>query len=193
MHPLTTSDLAFLLCTSSSTSPPRAPLMLRTTYGLVVVIQNDGSLAISISEQKPPRGKDMVVGGVCSVLASPVMLPVPQISQPQNEHYLLSPDFTTSTYLWSPSSAILDEWTPADEALLESLYSGEVEEEGGWFDGYLDWVGRAEDQLHGLGSSRLWRGPEESNNSFISVDSPKNQEGGLMGSFSKTRARERCG
>ncbi|KAK4675726.1 hypothetical protein QC764_0081070 [Podospora pseudoanserina] len=185
MHPLTTSDLAFLLCTSSSTSPPRAPLMLRTTYGLVVVIQSDGSLAISISEQKPPRGKDMVVGGVCSVLASPVMLPVPQIWQPQNEHYLLSPDFTTSTYLWSPSSASLDEWTPADEALLESLYSGEVEEEGGWFDGYLDWVGRAEDQLHGLGSSRLWRGPEESNNSFISVDSPTESGGGIDGQLFK--------
>ncbi|KAK0701395.1 hypothetical protein B0T21DRAFT_379093 [Apiosordaria backusii] len=141
MHPLTTSDLAFLLCTSSSSSstPPNTPLSLSTTYGLTITLFPDA-------------------------------------------HYLLSPDFSTSTYLWTPNSQILDEWIPADESLLESLYSNpdnilddNMAKQGSWFDEYLDWVGRAEDQLlafsgNGKGGCDLM--PRESDDSFISIDSP---------------------
>ncbi|KAK0666757.1 hypothetical protein QBC41DRAFT_397617 [Cercophora samala] len=175
MHPLTTSDLAFLLCTTSSgaRSPARAPLVLRTTYGLEVVLRTDGSLSVALSARKTMSYKRSV-GGIDAILSCPTTHP--RINPPQNRHYLLSPDFTTSTYLWSPNSESLDEWVPADEALLDGLYSGGLEEEeeegGSWFEGYLDWVGRAEDQLHQMNPQNHACGLRESNDSFISVDSP---------------------
>ncbi|KAK4203390.1 hypothetical protein QBC40DRAFT_262496 [Triangularia verruculosa] len=171
MHPLTTSDLAFLLCTSSPTSPTKAPISLRTTYGLHITIFPDGSLSISTSLQKQSQHSPLSSGSLDSILNGNGSLPIPKSLPPQNRHYLLSPDFTTSTYLWSPSSQSLDEWLPTDETLLESLYSGGLEEEGSWFDAYLDWVGRAEDQLH-RPPPQLSSETRESNDSFISVDSP---------------------
>ncbi|KAK4173859.1 hypothetical protein QBC36DRAFT_358954 [Triangularia setosa] len=191
MHALTTSDLAFLLCTSSSSSssfpPPKVPLTLRTTYGLQIILSPDGSLYISLSAQKQPQQSPLTPGSINSILHSPTtlllpILPKPKPPQDDEHYYLLSPDYTTSTYLWSPSSQGSDEWIPTDETLLESLYSEGLDGEGSWFNAYLDWVGRAEGQMH---ETQKWSGPGESSDSFISIDSTSDSsfKGGFEGEF----------
>ncbi|KAK4160832.1 hypothetical protein QBC43DRAFT_372757 [Cladorrhinum sp. PSN259] len=166
MHTLTTSDIAFLLCTTlSTTAPPKPPgtpgippfrLTLTTAYGLRIDITPTAPSDLSISLVKPNEPLTLSPSHTPSrhqhqthLLPTPPPSPTSQArgqgqGQAQGQSFLFSPSSTGHTtsstfkFLFNQTHGPTN-WNPLDPANVTTKHFTR------WFSCYADWLDRSQE------------------------------------------------